>query len=483
MKLQEIIQNVTARTSLSLYDFNRNTADWESWYKGKVSSFHNYRIWNGKNNVYCERQSLQLAKKICEDWANLLINEKTDITLADENSQRMLEKILADTRFWVKANEGVEKTFAIGEGAWVVQVNGLTIGEDGHNKDGKVNVVFCNRKKIRPLTVVDDVITECAFVNERTIASSNEKEYSVQVHVKNEVGNYVIYNFVARGQNENAITLAGDKAVYKFDTQSDTPWFVMLKPYIANNSDFNSPFGISIFANAIDTLKQIDLVFDSYANEFILGRKRLFVKMSQLAIDPMTGEQFNPFDANDISVYNLPDGEEDINKRIMDNTQVLRVNDHQLALQNALDILSYQCGFGTEHYKFTHKGGVATATQVISENSEMFRNVKKQEILVEECLTALVKAIAYASNTFTANDYINAESITIKFDDSIIEDKATERATDLADVAQGIMSKAEYRSKWYAEDEETARAKIDEIGETTITDFDLLDFNGRTQVD
>ena len=35
--------------------------------------------------------------------------------------------------------------------------------------------------------------------------------------------------------------------------------------------------GIAIFANAIDTLKKLDMEFDSYCNEFDLGRKRILV--------------------------------------------------------------------------------------------------------------------------------------------------------------------------------------------------------------
>ena len=50
--------------------------------------------------------------------------------------------------------------------------------------------------------------------------------------------------------------------------------------------------------------------------------------------------------------------------------------------------------------------------------------------------------------------------VMIDFDDSIIEDKGTERMQDRQDVTMGVMSKVEYRSKWYAETEEEAAKKI-----------------------
>lgn len=50
--------------------------------------------------------------------------------------------------------------------------------------------------------------------------------------------------------------------------------------------------------------------------------------------------------------------------------------------------------------------------------------------------------------------------ITIDFDDSIIEDKQTERQEDRQDIAMGAMSLQEYRAKWYGETEEVAEQKL-----------------------
>ena len=61
--------------------------------------------------------------------------------------------------------------------------------------------------------------------------------------------------------------------------------------------------GIAIFANAIDTLKKLDMEFDSYCNEFDLGRKRIFV-----APEMLTNEDGSPtFDPDDSVFYSLPE--------------------------------------------------------------------------------------------------------------------------------------------------------------------------------
>lgn len=447
-----------------LYDLASEISEYASWYRGNVPSWHNYTIHNGKKHVHCKRLSLGMAKRVCEDWANLLMNEKTDIVLGDEKSQETIERIFERNKFWRRANKNVEKYFALSIGAWVVSVENLPVNERGEiiSRDGDVKINLLHGENIVPITIENEEVTECAFL------STNTNYADIVLHIKNERNEYLIVSLRAYGKNGDY--KADMENIQIFDTKSSTPWFVILQPHIANNIDINSPLGISVFANSIDTLKEIDLVFDSLANEFALGKKRIFInEIPNFKRDPVTGEEIPIFDSNDVVLYQLPEAE-DGKQSIVDVTQDLRVTEHKDGLQQLLNLLSYQCGFGTEHYKFDG-GSVSTATQIISENSEMFRNIKKQEILIEDALVSLVHAVAYAVNNFTA-DHINDENVNITFDDSIIEDKASEIANDRLDVQLGVMSKAEYRAKWYGETEEEAQRKIDEMSVFTIADND-----------
>ena len=466
MNANEIIKKVTGHDKL--YSMDEYIANWLDWYTGDVKSFHNYSIYNGKKQIAMKRLTLNMAKRVCEDWANLLLNEKTDITIGDKHSQDIVHKALMDCKFWQKGNEGIEKSFALGMGAFVVVVDNIGINDSGELVDtskSKVKVKFVNATKIIPITFEDEEITECAFIN------VNSGKTYISIHLKNEQGNYEIHNIECKGEGDN-IAYIDEENHTIFDTQSTLQWFAIIKPNIANNVDINSPLGVSIFANAIANLKEIDLVWDSYANEFILGKKRIFVNAKDWAINTKTGEEYEVFDSNDICIYVLPEND-DGKQMITDNTQTLRVQDHITALQNQLNLFGYKCGLGTEHYKFDSMG-VATATQVISVNSEMFRNLKKHEIVLEEALTTIVKAMLYAINTFTSESVNTLAEVTIKFDDSIIVDEASERTQDLVDVNSGIMSKVEYRMKWYNEDEKTAQEMIDSLDSFSIQDTELI---------
>ncbi|HJK46418.1 MAG TPA: phage portal protein, partial [Methanocorpusculum sp.] len=220
----------------------------------------------------------------------------------------------------------------------------------------------------------------------------------------------------------------------------------------------SNPMGVAIFANAIDYLQKLDLEFDSYSNEFTLGRKRIYVAPEMLT--DKNGSMV--FDPDDTVFYQLPeDYSQQLQKDpIKESNMQLRVEEHSKAINDDLNYLSMRCGFGTERYKFDN-GNITTATQVISENSDMFRTIKKHELILDAALKQLVRIIIRLGNVLGAGLPEDTE-ITIDFDDSIIEDKTAERQSDRQEVSMGVMSRAEYRAKWYGEALEQAQRSLPE---------------------
>ena len=107
-----------------------------------------------------------MSKKICENFADLLMNEKVAITLGDDTSNRKLNEILTNNDFFVKANQGIEKTFALGTGTFVISTDDMRATQTGKIlKDGKLKIQFVNAHNIYPLTFDENDITECAFTS------------------------------------------------------------------------------------------------------------------------------------------------------------------------------------------------------------------------------------------------------------------------------------------------------------------------------
>ena len=167
------------------------------------------------------------------------------------------------------------------------------------------------------------------------------------------------------------------------------------------------------------------------------------------------------FDPNDVVFYQLPEGYlQDGGKPLETVDMNLRADEHEKAINDNLNMLSMKCGFGQNHYKFEN-GSVQTATQVISENSDMYRTINKHELILEPVLDELIRIIARLGQVLGINSNPDTE-IVINFDDSIIEDKQAERQSDRQDVSMGVMSHAEYRAKWYGETLEEAQSKLPE---------------------
>lgn len=321
-------------------------------------------------------------------------------------------------------------------------------------------------RSIWPLSWQNGVITECAF---DSIINVNGEDYCyLQIHRK--IGGlYDIENRLYTYRNQNVGTEIPLASVQGFErvppvvhTGSDRRQFVIDRPNIANNLDYTIPLGISVYANAIDSLKGVDVAFDSYINEFVLGKKRVMVKPSTL--NYLEGEPV--FDPDDLAYYVLP---EDIEGGavITPIDMTLRTAEHSEGIQTQLNLLSSKCGFGENHYRFD-QGSIATATQVISENSTMFRTIKKHEIILDQAIKELCRIILRLGNTAMGASLNEEAQVTIDFDDSIIEDKTTERNNDRQDLAAGIMNDWEYRAKWYNEDEVTAKKMLPKMEDTTL---------------
>ncbi len=412
---------------------------WQEWYEGYIEKFHKYSTYNGRNKVGRQRASLKMAKRICEEWANLLLNEKVVINVGDEAINNRLKDVLTKNDFYVRSNMLLEKSFALGTGALVEYIG----------SDGEPVIDYITADKIFPISWEDTKITECAFVSSKTI--NGTEYYYFNIHTKNQYGGYAIQNRIFKKSDGTESELP--KGVAKiYNTQKGICHFQIIRPNITNNIEESSPLGISIYANALDELKGVDLIYDSYVNEFRLGKKRILVPTTLAQIvQEEKGVSRPVFDDNDTEFYAIPGLDAETQKPIEINMDI-RGNEHKEALQSSLNLLSHKCGLGYERYSFSGSGA-KTATEIISENSELFRNLKKHEIILKSALISMVTAL------LALMKIKNSPKIVIEFDDSIIEDTNTEFLRRVQLVSSGAMHAWELRAWTLNEtDEEAQRA-------------------------
>lgn len=448
--------------------FYAKVEEWKSWYQGNVKGFHNYRVRNGESMVNCKRYSLGMGKKLCEDWANLLMNEKVQITLEGQKEQEFIDRVMMENNFTVKSNEMQEMKSALGTVAYIPRVVGQEVNEGGEVVPGNASGIildYVTIENIYPLAWSNGYISECAF---SSVVSRDGHDYLyLQIHHKEDNGEYVIENRIYRYDNEmladeQLVNVKGfDNIPPVVHTGSDKRQFVIDRPNIANNFNYLLPTGISVYANAIDVLQGVDIAYDSYVNEFKLGKKRIMVKPS--AAQYMDGQPV--FDPGDVAFYVLPDDVSD-GAIIQPIDMALRTAEHNTGIQDQLNILSSKCGFGETYYRFDG-GSVATATQVISENSTMFRTIKKHEIVLEQALTELCRILLRLGNTAMNAGLNENVEISIDFDDSIIESREQNEARIYQMLSAGLMRADEARSILMNEDIETARKMLPGLEDLT----------------
>ena len=433
------------------------------WYRGYDPHFHTYKQFNGIKDIKLDKARLNMAKRVCEDLASLTVNDNMNFVIEDEEVRNYLlgnnemTGILGENNFWSLSSKLYEIVSALGTGAYEIVVEDLLKINNTlvASENSKIKIITHNAMNIIPLSWdANGKITEVAFIDQYKVKEDTLVE--MRLHILDENKNYKIVNRKLKvfGTNNDFkdVYLDDNSVLNEFHTGSNIPWFSVLKLPLVNNYYIASPMGASVYGNALDILKNIDDGFHMLSTEYRYGTKKIFYHKNLLERDK-EGNVQAPDDVNKSVFYYMGDdlgagNSEDTNKLIREFNPDLRIDDISKGIESSLNYLSVMVGLGNSYYKFT-AGGVKTATEVISENSSMYRNIHKNQLEVEKCLLDLFKSLIYVHNyIFKTNMNIDT-NIKVLFDASIIEDKVAIRQRDLQEVQLGIMSKEEYRAKYY----------------------------------
>ena len=465
MNIQAIVELLNKEKGYNISgEYYTNIDTWRCWWRGFYKPFHEFRELSGERFVERKLFSLKMAKKICEDWASILLNEKTQIVIDDKDSSEFLQGedgtggVLGDNDFWHLGNALVEKAFYSGTGAFVVKLDGmrLTGNQILRSPAAKIRIEYLSAHSIIPLTVRRGKIIDVAFVSE-TLEKGKPYIY-LETHELGEKG-YRITNRYFSYENQQLKEIPLPKGVLPVvEINSDIPLFATFSPNLVNTIPDNNGLGMSIYAHAIDNLQGVDLAFNNMCRDFKLGGKKVFYSESLVRKDE-NGKNITPDDIMQqlfSVVGELPLTETGQNSLMTEYNPALRVQDNKDGVQAMLDYLSFKVGFGTKHYQF-NAGSVVTATQYMGDKQEMVQNASKHYIIIEQALKQLVKAVLWVGKEILGQPVSPDTAVTVKFEDGFIIDKEAERQRDLQEMRDGIMQKYEYRMKWYGEDEATAK--------------------------
>ena len=459
--------------SLPLEDMEPHIRSWDRWMRA-LGDFYDYRDTDGVGRVYeVHRRSIHPAMRVCREWGSLLLNDRTQVACEEQACTDWLTRFIADTGFLPAAQATVVRAFGLGTGAWALWVDAGA---------GEVRVRRYDARMVVPLTWDEEGVTECAFVT-RAFWRGRAID-QVQLHLRGADGTFFLpsessggavaagssrpgfspLESGAREETYRIVTACFDRDGNRvepegvcpvYDTGSAWPTFALVKPAIDNTRVDMSPYGRSVFADAVDAIQAVDLCYDAMMGEIDNGKMRVFLSdvMFDVERDGKGGRVSIPFGRQDCTVFRKVMSTEDT---IHEFAPTLRTEAQARAFRVALQTLGDLCGFGINYFDLENVGYVKTATEVSADNSALMRNIRRHERALEGAVAGICRALLAAERRLGV-ELPDEGLVRVTFDDSIITDTTAEKRQDMDEVAAGLLEPWEYRAKWRGEDEATAR--------------------------
>lgn len=494
--------------------YNFGIMPWKWLYKGYYEAWHLVPAPTIKDPAAKRRMFyLNLSKAVCSELAGMVWTDQTDVTVStagftptdanpDDPLEAFVSKVLADNNFGVKMIESIEQAAATGGEALKVWHEVRHDSEGNEVPDsGRLKIGYCMADQFVPTAWDNAEITEGCFISR--IAKGGYYYTRLEWH-KWDGLTYYITNELYRSdmyRNGNArepqdilgmrVPLAEIYPLLDEETTVtgvEKSLFSYFRTPTANNIDDNSPLGVSIYANAMETLHALDICFDSFVREFRLGKKRIIVpaRMVKTVVDPETGVPRRYFDAMDETYEALSTDDPD-SLKIQDNSVELRVDEHVAAMNAFLNIFCLQVGLSSGTFSFDAKSGLKTATEVVSENSKTYKTVKNFQNMIRPAVIRLVENIIAVASLYdmTTEDGQSIRAlaergyeVNIAMDDGITQDRQTNINEGITLVGAGLMSKMTFLTDpkyGQALTEEAAAQELQRIAEEQRVGSGMVD--------
>ena len=416
---------------------------------------------------------MNMAKALCSEMAGLVWGEECSVNVSiegresdDENPDPLnefIKKVLDKNAFFEKMQESIEEGLALGGSALKVWAEAKR-DENGNEipETRKIMIGYAMADQFIPISWDNAKVTEGVFVSR--IAKGGYYFTRLEWHKWNGL-TYIITNELYRSEMQKGKNADEPQDILgvRYPLSEVYPYleeetvipveeslFTYWRTPIANNLDDNSPLGMSVYGNSLETLHALDICHDSFVREFRLGKKRIIVpsRAVRSVVDPITGKVCRYFDAND-ETYEAMASDSPDDLKITDNSVELRVEEHIAAINAFLSILCLQTGFSAGTFTFDQHGGLKTATEVVSENSKTYKTIKTIQKQIRPAIEHLVRniidvAILYdvefegqKIESLVAPGY----NVNITFDDGITQDRQTNLNEGVMLVGAGLMSK------------------------------------------
>ena len=456
---------------------------WRQWWQGSVPKVHTRAAEYANGTKKRPIASLRMPKRVCEDWANLLLNDRTTFQIKDAATARYLlgddeqqvGGLLRELHFWRNANALVEQAYWSGTGAFVLSAENLTVvkGKAVPGPDTRLKLDYDPASCILPLRVERGIVSEAAFVSECMM--EGKPAVYLQTHTGNETRRTIrnewfrVTDVVSGAPVFSPVEKPPEGTVESVTVEGSPPWFALFSPGAVKNIDGGSGLGMSVFAEALAEAQGIDLAFDNYREDIRLGHKKIFYSadICRKVVDQEGVEHSIPPDDDVQSQFvTLPqkEGSLDQSSEYHEYNPDLRVEQNHKAVQDMLNLFSFKCGLGCHRYNF-ELGNVTIAAEYNGSRQDLVASANKNQIPIEGALVGIVRAILWAAKNLQGAAVAPDTPISVDWDDSYITDAETRMSQMRDDALSGLLPRYKYLSARYGVSEEDARKLAQEAAD------------------
>jgi A118 family predicted phage portal protein len=431
--------------------------------------------------IAIQKPSLQMAKKVGEDLTSLLFNENVQLSVDNKKAQERLDYVLEQNNFYDEMPNFVELTAApYGTGVLIEYI------ADAQTKlnylfGDRVYVIDYNNTTVKGVAVVQEFQQDKHKYTHVMYLTMVEGKYRIQHEMYSTkegnkgIGNptslEVLFSEAEMKKLRHVKTVDNVQVVeYYTEYETDTPHFQVFKLAIANNYDVKSPLGISMYANSISTLENIDEKYYSSRMESINKRVRLFIddeaSKLQRVKNPKTGtlEYKKYFDPDETQFQTLKGMSGDgTQKAIEIFAPTYDIEMHDKGIQAELNYLSLKCLGSTNYYQFEGGAvGYQNELNTISSNSDLYRFRQKNLNKLECVLVNMMKSILFLEKELgNYNGNLDLD-YKVQFDDDIMTDDKSKLEQLRLDVQDGFLPEYMYIMEAYKVDETEAKRLLQE---------------------
>lgn len=438
---------------------------WEVYWKDQADYIKYHDEYDNERELY----TLGMAKRICEDWASVICSEHDEIVTDKDQNKKYVEDTIKELKLKQALPECVEIASWSGTCGAIIRLFNIKVVNGVLQKTNttRKELIKVNAKNIIPLTIENGDIKEVAFVSKSSI--NGKKVDYIELHELTKDG-YKISNIYL---DENGKEVTKDGVLSEFETKSFIPLFSLLTPPKVNNIEDNNGLGLSVLADSLKQIQACDIAYNNFVMDFYLGGKKVIYNKKLVKEKTITYKENGVEKTKNVPIYpddltkqqwkTVGDGMSNINDNplIHEYNPELRVEDNKSGIQFALDTLSFKSGFGTKYYQF-NGSTVVTATQYMGDRQDLVQNAKKFRDNLNTFTAGIIKASLLIGRMLLGEKVTEECNVEIANVDGFLTDTESLKNEYRQEIAMGIRKRWEYRVKFLGEDEETAKAMLND---------------------